>query len=143
MANKESMSSTDKRPRAQIQTALTAFANRPLSEAALGLLDTLGYRGEKTADLGSTATALLGNIEQFNPDLGPIDRAKVQADRWQKCAFLFLLTDDEIPSLAKSQATLAGQEAVAKGRIESFVFLAIELRGERGPGWLSNERKPT
>ena len=79
----------------------------------------------------STATALLANIERFNPDLGPIDRTKVQADRWQECAFLFQLTDDEIPSLAKAQATLTGQEVMAKGRIESFVFLAIELTGER------------
>lgn len=117
--------------RQAIDTALNAFLTRPLVKASLNLLDALGYTSEKTADLGSTAAALLANIEQFNPDLGPIDRTKVQTDHWQECAFLFQLTDDEIPSLAKAQATLSGQEAVAKGRIESFVFLAIALRSER------------
>lgn len=117
--------------RQAIDGALKAFLTQPLAKASLNLLGALGYASEKTADLGSTTTALLGNIEQFNPELGPIDRAKVQTDRWQECVFLFQLTDDEIPSLARAQANLTGQVNVVKSRIESFVFLAIELTGER------------
>ena len=80
------------------QTALADFARLPLAEAAYALLAGLGYRSEKSADLGSSAESLLGSIEQFKPELGNISRDKVKADRWKACAFLFQLTNDEIPS---------------------------------------------
>jgi hypothetical protein len=48
--------------RQAIDAALRAFFTLPLVKASLSLLDVLGYTSEKTADLGSTATALLANI---------------------------------------------------------------------------------
>ena len=119
----------------------------------MNLLNALGYASEKTADLGSSAEALLANIEQFKPELGKINRDKVKADRWKSCVFLFQLTNDEIPSLslpspaggitsdlagvvgqpsrmASSSIRGAGGEGLARSLIESFVFLAIELQGE-------------
>lgn len=116
--------------RAQVQAALTAFTDTPLPEAAVKLLDALGYTSEKTADFGSSADSLLGSIEQFKPELGPINRDKIKADRWKSCAFLFQLTNDEIPSLAAGQSSLGADSKLARGQIESFVFLAIELQGE-------------
>ncbi|MDD5374141.1 hypothetical protein [Acidithiobacillus sp.] len=44
--------------RAQVQAVLTAFTNTPLPEAAVKLLDALGYTSEKTADFGSSADSL-------------------------------------------------------------------------------------
>ena len=117
--------------RKAVQAALLAFANTPPLKASVKLLDALGYASEKTADLGGTAESLLGNIEQFKPELGPINRDKVKADRWKSCAFLFQITNDEIPSLAVGQTPLGADSKLARGQIESFVFLAIELKDEQ------------
>ena len=117
--------------RQAVQTALLAFANAPLATASASLLNSLGYSSEKTADLGNNAEALLGNIEQFKPELGAISRDKVKADRWKSCAFLFQITNDEIPSLAVGQAPLSTDSKVARSQIESFVFLAIELQDKQ------------
>lgn len=116
--------------RQMVLAALQAFANAPLAKASANLLSSLGYTSEKTAYLGSNAESLLGNIEQFKPELGPINRDKLKADRWKACAFLFQLTNDEIPSLAVGQAPLGADNKVVRGQIESFVFLSIELQGE-------------
>jgi len=112
-----------------IQSALKALASQPLARAATKLLQSLGYSSDKTADLGQTAQALLANIEQFRPELGKIGD-KVKAERWRSCAFLFQLTNDEIPSLAIGQIPLGTDHKIARSQIESFVFLAIELQGE-------------
>ena len=117
--------------RKALHAALQAFTSTGLAAASIKLLDVLGYSSEKTADLGTSAEALLGNIEQFKPELGPINRDKVKADRWKSCAFLFQLTNDEIPSLAVGQAPLGTDSKLARGQIESFVFLAIELKDEQ------------
>lgn len=116
--------------RTSIQQALQAFTDQPLNASATALLAALGYRSDKTADLGNNAEDLLGSIEQFRPDLGKIDRNKVQSQRWKFCALLFQLTNDEIPTLAMGQAPVGAGDELAQGQIESFVFLAIDLLGE-------------
>ena len=118
--------------RQSIQDALQSFSTQSLATGAIALLHTLGYSSDKTAELGNTAEALLGSIEQFRPELGSINRAKVHANRWKSCAFLFQLTNDEIPSLALGQAPIGADGKLTQGQIESFVFLAIDLQGE---GW--------
>jgi hypothetical protein len=117
--------------RKALQAALQTFSSTGLAAASKKLLDVLGYSSEKTADLGASAEALLGNIEQFRPELGPINRDKVKADRWKSCAFIFQLTNDEIPSLAVGQAPLGTDSKLARSQIESFVFLTIELKDEQ------------
>jgi adenine-specific DNA-methyltransferase len=117
--------------RKAVIAALQAFGDAPLQKASAKLLNSLGYASEKTADLGNTAASLLANIEQFKPELGPINRDKVKADRWKSCAFLFQLTNDEIPSLAVGQTPLGADSKLTRGQIESFVFLSIELKDEQ------------
>jgi hypothetical protein len=116
--------------RAAIQQALQAFADQPLNPSATALLATFGYRSDKTANLGDNAEDMLGSIEQFRPDLGKIDRKKLQAHRWKSCALLFQITNDEIPSLAMGQVPVGTGDELAQGQIESFVFLVIDLQGE-------------
>jgi hypothetical protein len=118
--------------RQAIQDALRNFDACPLKTAATNLLAALGYASEKTANLGNTAEALFANIEQFRPELGGIDREKVSAAQWRSCAFLFQLSNDEIPALAAGQHELlmSADRRILEGQIESFVFLAIELAGE-------------
>ncbi len=69
--------------RERVQAALKAFTDTPMAKAATQLLNVLGYASGKTADLGDNAEALLSSIERFKPDLDPIDRNKVQAERWK------------------------------------------------------------
>ncbi len=116
--------------REQVQAALKTFADTSVHKAATNLINALGYTREKTTDLGSNVESLLGNIEQFKPELGNINRDKVKADRWKSCAFLFQLTNDEIPSLAIGQQAFSTDTKLARSLIESFVFLDIELQGE-------------
>jgi hypothetical protein len=125
------MSDSNATLRESIQGALHGLATRPLAVGASGLLDALGYRSDKTTDLGNSAEDLLSSVEQFRPELGSINRAKVFADRWKSCAFLFQLTNDEIPSLALGQAPLSAGGKLLQSQIESFVFLAIGLQGEQ------------
>lgn len=113
-----------------IQKALQEFPEKSLNVAATDLLTVLGYTSEKTTDLGNDVDTLLGNIETFSPELGKVDRSKVSSTEWKQCAFLFQLTNDEIPSLASGQTVLTSERELARGQIESFVFLAIELNGD-------------
>ena len=121
--------------REQVQAALKTFADTSVHKAATNLINALGYASEKTADLGSSAATLLVNIERFKPELGKISRDKVKAAQWKQCAFLFQLTNDEIPSLAIGQQVFSTDTKLAHSLIESFVFLAIELQGE---SWTRN-----
>lgn len=124
--------STDNQQRRQaVQSAVKAFSTTALAKASIQLLDALGYSSEKSADLGSDAETFLSSIEQFKPELGEINRAKVKAVQWKSCVFLFQLTNDEIPSLAIGQTPLGADSKLARSQIESFVFLAIELKSDR------------
>jgi type I restriction-modification system DNA methylase subunit len=116
--------------RQAVLNAIKAFTTTALARASTRLLEALGYTSEKSADLGIDAETFLSNIEQFKPDLGEINRGKVKATQWKSCAFLFQLTNDEIPSLAVGQAPLGADTKMARGQIESFVFVAIELKGD-------------
>ena len=124
------MSDNNIKYRQAIQKALQNFPKKPLNAAATGLLAALGYTSEKTTGLGNDAGTLLRNIEAFRPELGKIDHNKVSSAKWKQCAFLFQLTNDEIPSLASGQTVLTTGKELARGQIESFVFLAIELNGD-------------
>ena len=108
-----------------IQSALQAFPTTPLREAALSLLDTLGYRSDKTIALpGSQPGAFLELIRQSNPD-APFDPKKALFADWKSADLLFQLTDDEL----SREASLFPDTEVKPGLLRSYLFFAIELRG--------------
>ena len=108
-----------------IQSALQAFPTTPLREAALALLDTLGYRSDKTIALpGSKPEAFLELIRQSNPD-APFDPRKALFADWKSADLLFQLTDDEL----SREASLFPDTEVKPGLLRSYLFFAIELRG--------------
>ena len=113
--------------RQTIAMALQAFAVHPLKEAALDLLATLGYAGDKRIDL-IPATAE-GFVTAFGQD-GPFNRDKAEIQEWRRVEFLFQFTNDEVLSLSSGQLSLMTDHVVNGALIESFVFLAIELAGE-------------
>jgi adenine-specific DNA-methyltransferase len=72
----------------------------------------------------------LGGSKQLNP-------AHASLADWQSAAFLFQLTNDELPALAAGQASLLTETGgVQAWQVESFVFLAIDLK----PGSWSRTR---
>ncbi len=116
--------------RQALQTALLAFTQQPLKTAAIALFNTLGYHSDKTADFGNSAEEFLTCIEQQAPNYPPFNRAQLAADQWLSCAFLFQLTDDDIPLLAASPNLFNHAPQLLPNQIESFVFLAVDLSGE-------------
>ncbi len=113
---------------AALLTTLTDFQKHPLSEAGTGLLSSLGYKSDKTADFGSKPEQFIAAVEEATHST--FNRDKAHVSRWKQCAFLFQLTNDEIPSLAMGQQAFSTDTKLARSLIESFVFLAIELQGE-------------
>jgi len=126
-------SSSNIQLRQRVQAAVLSFDVTPLRQAASGLLHALGYASEKVAEIGTDPEEFLSNIEEFGPVLKRFDRAKVRFADWKSCSFVFQLTNDEIPSLVFSpgQVLLGTDKKVVRSQIESFVFLAIELKGEK------------
>ena len=123
--------------RAELQTALQNLATDDLRSSATALLGTLGYASHKTLELPTQPHAfakevetLLGGSKQLNPEHASL------AD-WQSAAFLFQLTNDELPALAAGQASLLLETGgVQAWQVESFVFLALDLK----PGAWSRTR---
>ncbi len=113
---------------AALRTALTNFQSRPLSEAGAGLLSSLGYKSDKSAEFGSKPEQFVAAVEEATHST--FNRDKAHVSRWKQCAFLFQLTNDEIPSLAMGQQAFSTDTKLARSLIESFVFLAIELQGD-------------
>lgn len=116
--------------RIRIEGSLQALAGHSLREGALQLLEALGYQSAKTADFGSTPTAFINQLEQLSPREHAFNREKACVERWRECAFLFQLTDEEIPDLVGGQSRIAIDESLQAERIESFVFLAVDLKNE-------------
>lgn len=128
---------SNKHLRADVQSALQALATGDLSTTATALLGKLGYASHKTLDLptqpkafAKEVEALLGGSKQLNPAYASL------AD-WQSAAFLFQLTNDELPALAAGQMSLLIETGgVQAWQVESFVFLALDLK----PGAWSRTR---
>ena len=111
--------------RSSIDNAVRAFADVPLQEAGLGLLDALGYRSAKSI-------ALDGDPKSFAREIDHENRLAAKAacfEQWQEVQFLFQLTNDEIPMLGRGQTSFDLQEKYGRSIVDSFVFLAIALEG--------------
>jgi hypothetical protein len=114
--------------RNKVELALRVAQDLPLAEGLVGLLDSLGYRSDKTADLGTTPIEFISNLQQLGKDKRPLDPKKAASDEWQACAMLFQITNDEIPSLLLGQKSFSIGGGLLGQQIESFVFLGIDLK---------------
>jgi type I restriction-modification system DNA methylase subunit len=112
-----------------VQSALQTLATGDLRSSATALLATLGYASHKTLDLPTEPAAftqalenLLGGSKQLNP-------IHANLAEWKSAAFLFQLTNDELPALAAGQLSLLTETSgVQAWQVESFVFLALDLK---------------
>ena len=120
------MSATE--TKSEIQRRLSLLRDAPLASAAAGLLNTLGYRSDKTLRLEPNTAETF--IETFVGDR-TFNREKGRTDEWRSVDLLFQLTDDEIREIAGGQSGFVfDSTATYNGaRVESYLFFAIELSG--------------
>ena len=104
-----------------LRAALAGLAGEdPLYESAVALLGVLGYESERTGeeDLADLA-GFRADLEAAQPLTG---RERGLLDDWRSAQIVFQITEDEI----------AGQPGLfdrfARGRIESFLFIAVDLK---------------
>lgn len=112
--------------RLAIDNAVRAFADAPLQEAGLGLLDALGYRSAKTIALDGIPATFAREVDHE----GKLAAKPACFDKWREVQFLFQLTNDEIPMLGHAQPGFDLQEKYGRSIVDSFVFLAIALEGD-------------
>ena len=111
----------------EIGEALTALAaGSPLRNGTLSLLNALGYRSDRTLKTHS--------VREFLESLGAgaelTDRQVALLESWLAVEIVFQFTGDEI---GRQQTELFDAPGFDAGRIESFLFLAVELKqGEYG-----------
>ena len=105
-----------------MNTALANFQTLPLKDAAKQLLAELGYRSEKfLADADSSPTSFL---DLFGAGNG-FDATKALVPEWKSADLLFQLTDQEL----SREGTLFPDSSVKTGLLQSYVFVAIDLKG--------------
>ncbi|MBL0077079.1 MAG: hypothetical protein IPP41_14535 [Rhodocyclaceae bacterium] len=119
---------SDIKLRARIEDVLKSATNGDLRASALELLSTLGYASNKTLDWPTQPQAFAHELEAL---LGGSNRLNAEAiclADWSSVAFLFQLTNDELPSLAAGQTSFFSDTGVQPWQIESFIFLAVDLK---------------
>jgi len=110
--------------RVSINTALQSFELAPLREAALSLLNTLGYSSDKTIEIpDSDPQAFLELLSEHNPDI-EINKEKALFEDWLQADILFQLTDEEL----SHETSLFKDDKVNSGLLQSYLFFAIELK---------------
>lgn len=126
-----------KQLRAELQSALQKLATGDLRASATALLATLGYASQKTLDLPTQPQAFAREVENLLGGSKQLNTTHASLVDWQSAAFLFQLTNDELPALAAGQMSLLSDtDGVQAWQMESFVFLALDLK----PGTWSRTR---
>ena len=112
---------TDDLTREEISEALAALAGEtPLREGAKSLLNALGYTSNRTADAGGVGEFL----EHFRPEKPFTDNQRNLFESWRVVEIVFQFTDNEIAK----QSLLFDGPGFERGRDESFLFLAVEMK---------------
>lgn len=111
-----------------IESALSATSAGPLAAPARALLGTLGYRSDKRLDLDPNSAA--GFQAQFDPQ-GRLNAAKALLADWRSVDLLQQITADELGPALSGQGQLFESRAVDGSNIQSYLFFAVDLSGDR------------
>ena len=108
--------------RESLRAALAALADGPLRAGAAGLFGALGYRSERTLDLGS-AEAVVALLAELAAEKGaPLtDKRRALFSEWRDAELLFQFSDSEIACARR------GGGRFDSGRVKSFLFAAVDL----------------
>lgn len=121
--------------RSVIHAALAAFQKKPLPDAATGLLATLGYRSDRTVNLGDSKPQTFLDFVRANASSSNFNETKALAADWQSADLLFQLTDEEL----SGHTSLFKETGVNAGLLQSYIFFAIELKdGDYARGKLTD-----
>ena len=112
--------------RESIQNALAAVETSPFRDSAAGLLATLGYRSDRTVNLGSSSPNAFLQFIRAQAAEAPFNETKALFESWKSADLLFQLTDEEL----NSSQSLFQDTDLKSGLLRSYVFFAIELTGE-------------
>lgn len=113
-----------------ISQRIQAFADQALRQSALALFSALGYKSDRTIETRSVQDFR----DQFDPE-GKLANPAAMVKQWRQAELLFQLTDEEL----SSSAALFKEDAVRTSLLQSYVFIAIELReGDYARGKLAN-----
>jgi len=105
-----------------MKSALSNFQTLPLKDAALQLLDKLGYRSDRS--LSGPDSSPKSFLDLFGSGHA-FDQAKALVPEWKTADLLFQLTDQEL----SRETNLFTDTSVKAGLLKSYVFIAIELKG--------------
>ncbi len=106
-----------------ITRALRRFVGDDLANNARSLLETLGYRSDRT--IAFEPNTADGFIETFDP-FGEMSVDKALLQEWKSIDFLFQLTEGEI--VENTQLQIVFENYPVNNRIiESYLFFAIRL----------------
>ena len=95
------------------------------------LLAVLGYRSDRTLD-GQTGN-VADFIEQFPAPHLSTTTEKAFAQQATFAALIFQVTSDEIEIIAQGQQMLIPADGFDQGLAQSFLFMAVELKGTHYP----------
>jgi adenine-specific DNA-methyltransferase len=110
-----------------IRGQLEAFAHGQLAGNARALFDVLGYHSEKRFDLTPNTADVFRATFDLAARLNP---STALLDEWRSVDVLFQLTGDEITNHGQARLAFDATTRVDNTIIQSYLFLAIGLRGE-------------
>ena len=120
---------SSKQLRIDLLSALDKLATGDLRISATALLQKLGYASHKTLDLPTQPESFAKELEALLGGAKQINASHASLADWKSAAFLFQLTNDELPALAAGQLSLLeGTSGVQAYQVESFVFIALDLK---------------
>jgi hypothetical protein len=115
----------DLQSRQAVENSLRNFRSLPLATAAVGLLESLGYKSQKRFPLKpNTAKAFVSTFSQGKILSGE----QALLSDWQSVDLLFQLTDEEIRGGANQQFLFESKGKFNGAAMESYLFFAIALR---------------
>src|ERR1017187_8072086 len=110
-----------------IVDALKKFQSSPFGQAASDLLGVLGYTSKKRLALKpNTLATFLATFSQGRS----LNERYALPNEWKSVDILFQLTDEEVRTAANAQFEFESKGAFSGAIINSYLFIAIELKGE-------------
>ena len=108
--------------RTNISENLQHFTSTPLRKASLSLLETLGYRSDRTLPINS-----LDELKSLLDPNGLLTNETALLGRWKSVHLLFQLTDSDISKSTEGQMELGIVDAYDPKDIRSYLFFALDL----------------
>ena len=121
--------------RTKIGAALAAMPGNDFAPAAQRLLDTLGYRSQRTlSDQSGAVDSFINTFPTIRRDSTTATQSE-RAFRKQAASvrIIFQIANAEIAAAASAQRALCEDNAFDSGNAQSFIFMAVELKQDRYP----------